>query len=90
MFREVLAEYVEWTPAALHQEIERLELESRERDARRLAVRAAAENTQTFAIDGHDRRRRTFARPPTSRQGLRSARCVGRGCVATSHRSVRR
>src|SRR3954469_23046414 len=53
MFRAMLAEYVEWTPAALHAEIERLELEARALDARRLAVRAAAEARQVAALDGH-------------------------------------
>jgi len=53
MFAEVLAEYMEWTPAALHDELERLELEARALDARRLAVRAAAEAHQVPALDGH-------------------------------------
>ena len=53
MFSQLLAEYVEWTPAALHGELERLELESRALHAKRLAVRAAAELKQTPAIDGH-------------------------------------
>ena len=53
MFAELLAEYVEWAPAALHVEIERLELEARALDARRLAVRAAAEARETPALDGH-------------------------------------
>jgi len=53
MFAEMLAEYVEWPPAALHAELERLELAARELDARRLAVRAAAESRQTPALDGH-------------------------------------
>ena len=53
MFEELLTEYAEWTPAALHAEIERLELASRALDARRLAVRAAAEARQTPARDGH-------------------------------------
>ena len=44
---------LEWTPAALHDEIERLELASRALDARRLAARAAAESRQTPALDGH-------------------------------------
>jgi hypothetical protein len=53
MFAEMLAEYVGWTPAALHAELERLELAARELDARRLAARAAAESRQTPALDGH-------------------------------------
>ena len=53
MFAEVLADYVEWTASALHAEVERLELVSRDLDARRLAVRAAAESKQTPALDGH-------------------------------------
>jgi len=53
MFAEVLADYVEWTPAALDDEVRRLELVSRDLDARRLAVRAAAESKQTPALDGH-------------------------------------
>jgi hypothetical protein len=53
MFGETLAGYVEWTPAALNVELERLELEARALDARRLAVRAAAEARQTPALDGH-------------------------------------
>ena len=53
MFEELLADYLSWSPAALHDELERLELEARALDARRLAVRSAAENKQTFAIDGH-------------------------------------
>src|SRR5215203_6013583 len=53
MFAGVLAEYLDWEPAALHIEIERLELESRALDARRLAARAAAEQRQTPALDGH-------------------------------------
>src|SRR3954451_1503999 len=53
MFVEMLAEYLAWTPAALHAEIEQLELQSRALDARRLAVRAAAEARQTPGLDGH-------------------------------------
>src|SRR3954453_9313124 len=53
MFVEMLAEYMEWTASALHAEIEQLELESRKLDARRLAVRAAAEARQTPGLDGH-------------------------------------
>jgi len=53
MFAEVLAGYVEWNPAALDDEIRRLELVLRDLDARRLAVRAAAEFKQTPALDGH-------------------------------------
>ena len=53
MFGELLSDYVEWSPAALHVELERFELESRALDAKRLAVRAAAELKQTPAIDGH-------------------------------------
>ena len=53
MFEEMLAEYVEWAPAALHAEIERLELAARALDARRLAARAAAEHRQVPALDGH-------------------------------------
>ena len=47
---------------------------SRELDARRLAVRAAAEFTQTPALDGHSRPRRTCGRRPTS-----PPRCARRG-----------
>src|SRR6478752_2831399 len=53
MFAKVLAGYLEWTAAALHAEVEQLELESRALDARRLAVRAAAEARQTPVVDGH-------------------------------------
>ncbi len=53
MFAELLADYVERTPAALHAELARLELAARDLDARRLAVRAAAESKQTPALDGH-------------------------------------
>ena len=53
MFGEALAEYVAWSPAALHDEIARLELAARALDARRLAARAAAEARQTPALDGH-------------------------------------
>ena len=53
MFEAVLAEYLSWGAAALHAEIERLELEARALDARRLAVRAVAEALQVPAMDGH-------------------------------------
>src|SRR4051812_36547501 len=53
MFQEMLAEFMDWTAAALHAEIEQLELQSRALDARRLAVRAAAEARQTPGLDGH-------------------------------------
>src|SRR3954452_3516751 len=53
MFGEMLAEYLQWAPAALQEELERLELAARALDARRLAVRAAAEARQTAALDGH-------------------------------------
>ncbi len=53
MFIELLGYYLTWSPAALDTEVRRLEVQARELDARRLAVRAAAENTQTFTIDGH-------------------------------------
>jgi len=53
MFAEVLAEYLGWSESALHDELERLELESRALDARRLAVRAAAEARQVAVVDGH-------------------------------------
>ncbi|HEY4609294.1 MAG TPA: DUF222 domain-containing protein [Ilumatobacteraceae bacterium] len=53
MFGEMLAEYLQWEPAALQEELERLELAARELDSRRLAVRAAAEARQTAALDGH-------------------------------------
>jgi hypothetical protein len=53
MFGTVLDDYLQWEPAALHAELEQLELESRALDARRLAVRAAAESRQTPALDGH-------------------------------------
>ena len=53
MFGELLADYMEWSAAALDDEIRRLELEARALDARRLAVLAAAELKQTPAIDGH-------------------------------------
>ena len=53
MFGTVLAKYLQLAPAALHDEIERLELEARELDARRLAARAAAEARQVPAVDGH-------------------------------------
>ena len=48
MFGELLAGYVEWSAAALDDcELRRLELEAQVVDARRLAVRAAAELKQT-------------------------------------------
>src|SRR4051794_3394001 len=53
MFGTVSAEYLGWAPAALHAELERLELEARALDARRLAIRAAAEARQVPAMDGH-------------------------------------
>src|SRR6188474_3459359 len=53
MFADVLAEYVEWSAADLDAEIRRHELVDRERAARRLALRAAAELKQTPALDGH-------------------------------------
>src|SRR3954468_514477 len=53
MFGEMLGEYMAWSATALHAEIEQLELESRLLDARRLAVRAAAEARQTAGLDGH-------------------------------------
>ena len=53
MFSDLLDNYMTWSPAALDTELRQLELQARELDARRLAVRAAAENTQTFAVDGH-------------------------------------
>jgi hypothetical protein len=53
MFSELLADYVEQPAAALDQELRRLELAARELDARRLAVRAAAEAKQVPATDGH-------------------------------------
>src|SRR4051812_19527601 len=53
MFAELLAECLGSSPSALHDELERLELEARALDARRLAVRAAAEARQVPAVDGH-------------------------------------
>src|SRR5687768_6444781 len=53
MFSELLAEYIEQPSSALDQELRRLELAARELDARRLAVRAAAELKQVPALDGH-------------------------------------
>lgn len=53
MFVELLDEYSVWSPAALDEEIQRLELAVRELDARRLAARVAAERCHTPAIDGH-------------------------------------
>ena len=88
MFAEMLAEYVEWPPAALHAELERLELAARELDARRLAVRAAAESRQTPALDGHKLMgsylRATCNQPPPI------ALAEVREYVATFRRSVRR
>src|SRR3954447_9499795 len=53
MFGGMLGEYMAWNAAALHAEIEQLEVQSRVLDARRLAVRAAAEARQTPGLDGH-------------------------------------
>jgi len=53
MFQALLEDYTTWSPAALDTQLRQLELAARELDAQRLAVRAAAENTQTFAVDGH-------------------------------------
>jgi len=80
MFGELLADYVEWSPAALDDEMQRLELQSRELDARRLAVRAAAEVKQTPAIDGHKSTQAYLAattNQPSSvtRAEVRRARC---------------
>src|SRR4051812_9963522 len=53
MLAELLAKCLGSSPSALHDELERLELEARALDARRLAVRAAAEARQVPAVDGH-------------------------------------
>ena len=53
MFAKLLADYIEQPAAGLDQELRRLELAARELDARRLAVRAAAEARQVPASDGH-------------------------------------
>src|SRR3954447_13564013 len=53
MFGGMLGEYMAWNAAALHAEIEQLEVQSRKLDARRLAARAAAEARQTAGLDGH-------------------------------------
>src|SRR5262245_38581854 len=53
MFADLLAEYVERSPADLDEEYQGLVLSSRALDARRLAAIAAAESKQTPAIDGH-------------------------------------
>src|SRR3954469_7507523 len=53
MFGEALAEYADWTAAALHVEIERLELAAGALDARRMAARVAAEQREVVALDGH-------------------------------------
>ena len=73
MFGEVLAEYVEWTPAALDDEIARLELASRALDARRLAARAAAESVRLRRSMGTGRPRRICGRRAISRRPWRSA-----------------
>lgn len=53
MFGELLGEYSGWSTSALDTELRRLELAARELDARRLAVRAAAELHQVPGVDGH-------------------------------------
>src|SRR3954470_20295933 len=75
----MLAEFMDWTAAALHAEIEQLELQSRALDARRLAVRAAAEARQTPGLDGHKSMqaylRATCNQPsPVARAEVRRAR----------------
>lgn len=54
MYGELVADYVEWSPGALDDETRSLELQARVLDAKRLAVRAAAELKQTPALDGHN------------------------------------
>jgi hypothetical protein len=71
MFRELLADYTEQPAAALDQQLRELELAARELDARRLAVRAAAEARQVPALDGH-----------TSTQAYLRATCNQRSGVA--------
>ena len=71
MFRQLLAEYVEQPSAALDQQLRELELAAREVDARRLALRAAAELKQVPALDGH-----------TSTQAYLRATCNQRSWVA--------
>jgi hypothetical protein len=46
MFGELVAEYLEWSAAAVHADFERLELEARALEARRMAARIAAESVQ--------------------------------------------
>jgi hypothetical protein len=71
MFRELLADYTEQPAAALDQQLRELELAARELDARRLAVRAAAEARQVPALDGH-----------TSTQAYLRATCNQRSGIA--------
>src|SRR5215203_4526154 len=79
MFEGVLAEYTGRTGAALHAEIERLELEARSIEARQLAARAAAESLQLPALGGHKSMqaylRATFNQPSlVARAEVRRAR----------------
>lgn len=53
MFRELLDELADWSPAALHAEFARLELERRAVDARQLAVLATIDATAAGGTDGH-------------------------------------
>lgn len=71
MFGELLAEYIEQPSAALDEHLRELELAARQLDARRLAVRAAAELRQVPALDGH-----------TSTQAYLRATCNQRSWVA--------
>src|SRR5262245_31337310 len=82
MFAELVADYMSWTPAALDDETGRLEVLSRELDARKLAVRAVAERRQTPALDGH-RSTQAYLRATTNqpahvaRAEVRRARLCG-------------
>ncbi|HWL44698.1 MAG TPA: HNH endonuclease [Ilumatobacter sp.] len=80
MFGELLEELAEWSPAALDAEYRRLELEAREREARRLAVLAIIDAKGAGARDGH-RSTLAYLRATTNqshgRMTLRRARLVG-------------
>ena len=90
MFGTVLAEYRELAPAALHAEIERLELEARALDARRFAARALPRSlvrSRRWTVTS--RQRPIYALSAISRRRLLWPRCAAHGSVETSQRSVR-
>ncbi len=53
MFAELVDDYLQWEPAALDAEFRRLEVESREREARRLALMQVIEAKQVGRADGY-------------------------------------